>query len=325
MLRALGFGWVQRKLPPEERAQVIVGYDVYIAGLAALWAKILRAPFIYLPLDSNKEVSRGFVTGKYRGSIFRYLIRGWNERVALSIACAIYAPSEEVVRDLKEDAVPAEKLKLLRIKRELPRMNTEAVKRWKQEMGLNRRPGVIFLGSFLYPPNVRALEFIHARVAPEFSRSENGPLFLIAGYGSEAYKSKECENLRVLGTVDDLDGLLYACRLALAPLDVQGGSSVKVVDYVLHGLPVVATQRAVAGVLPSRLLHVVPKEQFVDTIRALLERQVGGSTPEPDPDYVRVYAESDDVRAFVSHIERLVRPRQFNTTLSTRNRTLSPG
>ena len=308
VLRALWFGWEQRKLPPEERAQVVVGFDVYLAGLAALWAKILRAPFIYLPLDSNKEVSQGFIARKYRGGILRHLIRGWNERIALSMACAIYAPSEEVYRNLKGDAIPEGKLRLLRIKRESPRMDMDAVKRWKEEMGLNVRPGVIFLGSFLYPPNVRAFEFIRAHVAPEFAHSEIAPLFLIAGYGSEAHKSKELENLRVLGTVADLDGLLYACRVALAPLDVQGGTSGKIVDYVLHGLPVVATREAVGGVLHSRLLHVVPKNLFVATIRTLLENPVCGTAPEPDPECVRVYTQCDLVRAFVSHVAKFVYP-----------------
>lgn len=303
---ALRFQWREALLGPDRRCQVIVGFDVYLSGVAAFWAKLTGTPFLYCPLDSNEAVSRSFVAGRYQGGRWRTGLRGPNERLALSAASAIFVPSVAMATGLKAQGVPESRVKLLNVKRPLPQRDERRIEQWRTKLGLADRPGVLFLGSFLYPPNVQAFASLRKLVQRAFPPQAGGPLFVVAGVGSEAFTGQALANLKVLGPVEDLDGLLFACHVAVAPMDVQGGTSGKIVDYVLHGLPVVATPQATAGVAPSPLLTTAPLQDFEQALRAVVSSTGLGGPHDPDPTYVQQYVEGDDVREFIDTARGLV-------------------
>jgi glycosyltransferase involved in cell wall biosynthesis len=69
----------------------------------------------------------------------------------------------------------------------------------------------------------------------------------VAGRGYEAPAGTD-ERVSVLGFVDRLDQLYARAACALVPLLSGGGSPVKFIEALAHGLPVVATPRGAAGV-----------------------------------------------------------------------------
>jgi glycosyltransferase involved in cell wall biosynthesis len=64
----------------------------------------------------------------------------------------------------------------------------------------------------------------------------------------------------VLGFVEDLDPLYARAVYALVPLLSGGGSPLKFIEGLAHGVPVVATPRAVAGVDAEAGRHYVEGE-----------------------------------------------------------------
>jgi len=297
--------------PRAQRARVIVPVDVYVAGLAAVWSWIRQVPLVYYPLDANTAVSRHWRKAGYRGGILFGLTRRPLNALGLRIARIVIAPSEEVARSLREGGVPAEKLRVCTLKRTRPVPDPVAIARWRAELGLAGRVPAVFVGSFQYAPNVRAFHFLRDELAPALGRSDPDLLILVGGLDSEPYVPQSGANLRVLGTVSDLDGLLFACEIGLAPMDVAGGTSGKMVDYVLHGLRVLATPEAAAGIDAAASVQVAPCSEFADRLKALCAevRASRGPAlpPRPDPEFVRRYTESADLDRVAQEIASLAR------------------
>ncbi len=306
VLGALRFQARQATLPRSERSRLVVAYDVYLAGVSAIWARVTGTPFVYLPLDSDRVVSQGFVKGGYAGGSARRWLRGPNERMALRTADLVVVLSPFMRQELVKDGIPERRVMVVGVKRPAPRRDPVAVAEWRRRLKLEGRTGVIFLGSFRYPPNVQAFQFLREMVRSSFPFRPDGPQFVVAGFDSEGYADVTIPNLTVVGSVSDLDGLLEACDVAVAPMDVQGGTSLKMIDYVLHGLRVVATPEATAGVAASPLIHTVARERFVEGLHAVLDEAGRSPRLDPDPSYLSLYVGSDDLREFVESARRLI-------------------
>jgi glycosyltransferase involved in cell wall biosynthesis len=101
-------------------------------------------------------------------------------------------------------------------------------------------PSAIFVANFAYEPNRRGLGF--PRVWRELP---DAPLVLV-GAGLEDLPSGD-PRVRALGFLSNLDGVYRQARCAVVPLLQGGGSPLKLIEALAHGLPVIATPRAVAG------------------------------------------------------------------------------
>jgi glycosyl transferase family 1/glycosyl transferase family 4 len=282
-----------------ERARVLVAFDVYVAGVAAIWARIRGCFLVYYPLDSNRVVSQYWREARYKGARFFRAFRTPLEWSGLRAADLILVPSESMRTELLSQGLPSDRVRICPLKRKLPPYVTKDVVEWTGKLGLRDRTGVVFVGSFQYGPNVRAFEFLRERVAPALLSKCPDALLLVAGRNSEAYAEGLPPNMKVLGTVRDLDGLLYACSIGLAPMDVLGGTSVKVIDYRLHGLRVIATPEAAAGVSGSEGMIVAPLRDFESTVISQVRRsgprQNLEQPPVADMDYVRLYTLTQDI------------------------------
>ena len=108
---------------------------------------------------------------------------------------------------------------------------------------------LIFIGS-AHPPNTSALEEFVATTLPLL---ENCRLTVVGTVG-DAFRSGAREtrlpaNLHLAGRVDDAkkDRLLARAHVAVNPVTVGGGSSLKVGDYLCAGLPIVTTRAGMRG------------------------------------------------------------------------------
>lgn len=134
------------------------------------------------------------------------------------------------------------------------------------------RPALLFLGSF-HPPNIEAVEFLIADVAP----TVEGVDILIAGKVCDAVRGQTPANVRLLGLVDDATraGLLAACDVALNPMFSGSGTNLKMLEFLAAGLPVVTTPTGARG------LEVRDGEQARIADRAHFARAVAETIADP--------------------------------------------
>jgi glycosyltransferase involved in cell wall biosynthesis len=104
----------------------------------------------------------------------------------------------------------------------------------------------LFVGDFSYEPNRRALRFLVREVAPALAARDADVRIVVAGRGSETFDSRH-PLVELCGFVPDLRPLYEAAGCVVVPLREGGGSPLKFVEALAHGLPVVATPHAAAG------------------------------------------------------------------------------
>ncbi|MGC8496374.1 MAG: glycosyltransferase [Thermoplasmata archaeon] len=102
---------------------------------------------------------------------------------------------------------------------------------------------IVFIGS-MYQPNIDALKVIE-HIAEELTQFE----FHIIGNINKYPKKKKLPNIIYHGMVDEKekDEILNASLLALNPINTGAGRNVKMVDYMLHGLPIITTEIGLRG------------------------------------------------------------------------------
>ena len=71
----------------------------------------------------------------------------------------------------------------------------------------------------------------------------------------------------------DLDGLLYSSQIGIAPIEVEGGVSGKVVDYLTHGLVAVVTPEAASGIVWCESLVVTGINSFAEKVREMVDHE----------------------------------------------------
>jgi glycosyltransferase involved in cell wall biosynthesis len=107
---------------------------------------------------------------------------------------------------------------------------------------------LLFIGSFVHPPNRDAAKWLVKRLAPEL-RTERVPFALvIAGLHAPQWLSKAGgAGVRVISDAPDLDPLYRSADIVLAPLPHGGGTKNKTLEAMAWGLPVIGTPQAFTG------------------------------------------------------------------------------
>lgn len=107
-------------------------------------------------------------------------------------------------------------------------------------------PRAIFVASFDYLPNRNALRFLLEDVFPRVWLELPAARLAVVGAGLERPASTD-PRVETLGFVEDLRGAYSQARCAVVPLLQSGGTPLKLIEALAHGLPVLATSRAAAG------------------------------------------------------------------------------
>ncbi|MEA2377482.1 MAG: polysaccharide biosynthesis protein PslH [Thermoleophilaceae bacterium] len=131
-------------------------------------------------------------------------------------------------------------------------------------------PEALLIGDFTYAPNREGLDFLLGEVMPRAWARQPELRLTVAGRGFE-FPAGADQRLAALGFVDSLDALYARAACALVPLLSGGGSPVKFIEALAHGLPVVATPRGAAGVDAESGRHYFEGAGAEGFARALLE------------------------------------------------------
>jgi glycosyltransferase involved in cell wall biosynthesis len=127
---------------------------------------------------------------------------------------------------------------------------------------------VLFVGDMSYQPNRQATEIIINHVAPELQQKSPQAYVCIVGR-SPPQMSNVPSNVQILGYVPNLSEVTKRCVVAIAPLYAGAGIKYKILTYLLYGLPVVATPKAVEGLDDEivKFIDVVTKpEDFAKAV-----------------------------------------------------------
>jgi glycosyltransferase involved in cell wall biosynthesis len=129
-------------------------------------------------------------------------------------------------------------------------------------------PEALLVADFTYAPNREGLRFLLDEVMPRVWAVE--PRLRLTLAGREAPAGAD-PRVTALGFVDDLDPLYARAACALVPLLTGGGSPLKFIEALAHGLPVVATPRGAAGIDAESGRHFLEGDGSEGFARALLE------------------------------------------------------
>lgn len=103
------------------------------------------------------------------------------------------------------------------------------------------------IANFDYPPNRDAYRRLVTEwlplLTPTFER------VVVAGFGSDALPPSP--GIDILGPVSSVDTFYRKVDAVLAPMERGGGMKVKVVEAMMHGLPVIATDHSTEGLPPA--------------------------------------------------------------------------
>ena len=129
---------------------------------------------------------------------------------------------------------------------------------------------MLFVGALWYEPNAEALRFFIGEVLPALRRQIPQATLIVAGRGPIApdltdYLSRP--GVEVHESPDELSQFYARASLCVAPLLTGGGTSIKVLEGLAHGVPVIATPVALRGLelLPGTHLAIASSAtEFID-------------------------------------------------------------
>lgn len=113
------------------------------------------------------------------------------------------------------------------------------------------RDGILFVGSFMHPPNIDAVNFYLTHVH-EKVRERLGPLkfYVIGSHPPEDWKrwtERYPDEVKITGFVEDIRPYFEKVRLSVAPLRFGAGIKGKINSSMSFGVPVVTTSVGAEG------------------------------------------------------------------------------
>ncbi|HCG5122453.1 TPA: glycosyltransferase family 4 protein [Vibrio parahaemolyticus] len=130
---------------------------------------------------------------------------------------------------------------------------------------LERRQGLVFLGSAAHAPNIDALNFLHDKVMPLLRAERPDIRLYVYGSGMEGLSSTyNSENIVIKGFARSLDDVFHQHRVFVCPLSFGAGIKGKVLDAMTYGVPCVLSDIAAEG---------TGLEQGVNTLIAHSEKE----------------------------------------------------
>lgn len=113
---------------------------------------------------------------------------------------------------------------------------------------ISERTGIAFLGGYNHKPNVESVKYLAECVMPKLLERDSAIKLYIYGSGvSDEIEALACENIEVVGFVENLDDVYNHCRVFVAPLLSGAGIKGKVLESMSYGVPSVLSPIAAEG------------------------------------------------------------------------------
>lgn len=141
----------------------------------------------------------------------------------------------------------------------------------KSEFGLHESCHiVVFIGDFSWGPNVNAAKRIAEDIVPVVNKEIRDVKFLLIGGSPPIQYSSPCiiytgwkdSGSKKQKIDESIVTYLKASDIGIAPLDSGGGISVKVLEYMAAGIPVVSTSFGVRGIKAEHDKHTLIADDY---------------------------------------------------------------
>jgi GT2 family glycosyltransferase len=110
------------------------------------------------------------------------------------------------------------------------------------------RQDLMFIGTFLHPPNVDAVLYFVEQIFPRIRREIPGIRFRVVGPDAPpAIRELAAPDVEIVGHVPHVEPLFDVARLSVAPLRYGAGMKGKIGQSLAYGLPVVTTTVGAEG------------------------------------------------------------------------------
>lgn len=135
-------------------------------------------------------------------------------------------------------------------------------------------PRILYVGSFIHPPNVRAAGQLARRIFPIVrARCPDALLEIVGDEPPPEILRLGGDGISVVGRVEDMQPYLARAAVVAVPLEAGGGIRVKLMEALAAGKAVVATPRALSGLEVVSGRHVLvgtTDEELAAALVALL-------------------------------------------------------
>ena len=123
----------------------------------------------------------------------------------------------------------------------------EAVAGFKERYGLTDKMVATFVGDLTSVQNKDCVDLILNQLAERVGRRRRDIMFLIVGKGKESFQNTP-GNVVFTGYVDDIDPVIAATDIFIAPMRVGAGTKTKVLLFMAYGVPILTTEVGVEGI-----------------------------------------------------------------------------
>jgi glycosyltransferase involved in cell wall biosynthesis len=131
-------------------------------------------------------------------------------------------------------------------------------------------PSLLFVGNLTYPPNVEAARLLADAILPETRRRLGDTVRVeLVGPYAPGLESLAAPGVEAAGFVADLGPRYAGADLVVVPLRVGGGTRIKILEAFAHGVAVVASPVAVAGLEVVDGRHLLLAEDPAGFARAI--------------------------------------------------------
>ncbi|MCI4434289.1 MAG: glycosyltransferase [Thermoplasmata archaeon] len=267
---------------------------------------VFEGPWLYRPLKNI--LGKKFIV--YDAHNVEYILRKNNpyqeevkeiEGDLVKNADLIFLVTSEDMEIMKKTyELNEEKLYLIPIQLEIKEY------KWRGENSKD----IVFIGS-LYEANILALKEIEkiAEKLDDFT-------FHIIGSLKNYPKKKKLKNIVYHGTLEEekKDEILNSSFLALNPVTMGSGRNVKMVDYIIHGLPVLTTPLGARGFNIQEIKDIIFIENLENFPTRIIEiskkREVLPVISKRLYDYGKILFESETSRKPLKIIEEKLKVRR---------------
>jgi len=239
----------------------------YLAPLAIAVARILGSPWTALDLDDDDEVLERAQGHEEAAEAYRRLVATFAQHFG-SISLASEAEASAVATRLGRPAsvVPNG----VEVPRTPPRHT-------------GRSASVLFVGNLTYPPNRDAAKVLVRDVLPEL-RSALGVQVkaeIVGDFGDDVSIGAlaNVDGVHLAGFAENLTQYYANASAVIAPINVGGGTRIKLLEAFAFGVPVITTPTGAAGLSvrdeEHLLLGSTPSEMAAAAARVLGSRSLG--------------------------------------------------
>ena len=274
-------------------SELAAGHDLVVSEFPYLASTLVRLCARYgVPLVYNAQNCEADRARQMRGAPVAALI-SHRERILVKAARAVLCVSRLDSRlfENRYDRIP-----LL-----LPNgVDTDAFRpvaadpSLSQRLGLSGKRVALYFGSFDYKPNQRALERLLSLEWPIRIEGYPDTHLLVVGRQSQVYTPQR-EGVLATGEVADVVPYINLANIVLSPLEIGGGTRLKIIEALACGQAVLSTRFGALGLELTGVggLHCCDWPDFDKTLRELLADPLQPGSNHPG----RCWAESLDWRS----------------------------